>query len=102
MPTRPTKQLVTFDNPRPGRDYVIRHECPEFTAICPVTGQPDCGTIVVHYVRGLDSALYGVLWLAALLGVMLPDVLRTPWHLPPSGERRWCSGFSLSPSAPSS
>ena len=52
MPTRPTTQLVTFDNPRPGRDYVIRHECPEFTAICPVTGQPDFGTIVVHYVPG--------------------------------------------------
>ncbi len=49
MPTRPSRQLVTFDNPSPGRDYLIRHECPEFTAACPVTGQPDFGTIVVLY-----------------------------------------------------
>ena len=50
MPTRPSRQLATFDNPSPGRDYWIRHECPEFTAVCPVTGQPDFGTIVVLYV----------------------------------------------------
>jgi 7-cyano-7-deazaguanine reductase len=49
MPTRPSRQLVTFDNPSRGRDYLIRHECPEFTAVCPVTGQPDFGTIVVLY-----------------------------------------------------
>jgi 7-cyano-7-deazaguanine reductase len=49
MPTRPSTQLVTFDNPSPGRDYLIRHECPEFTAVCPVTGQPDFGTIIVSY-----------------------------------------------------
>ncbi|HEY6867777.1 MAG TPA: preQ(1) synthase [Candidatus Eisenbacteria bacterium] len=50
MPTRPSRQLVTFANPRPGRDYLIRHDCPEFTALCPVTGQPDFATIVVLYV----------------------------------------------------
>lgn len=50
MPTKPSKRLVTFPNPSPGRDYVIRHECPEYTALCPVTGQPDFGTIVVMYV----------------------------------------------------
>jgi 7-cyano-7-deazaguanine reductase len=49
-PSRPSRQLVTFDNPSPDRDYLIRHECPEFTAICPVTGQPDFGTIIVLYV----------------------------------------------------
>jgi len=47
---RPSRQLVTFPNPRPGRDYVIRHACPEYTALCPVTGQPDFGTIIVSYV----------------------------------------------------
>ncbi len=52
MPTRPSTQLATFDNPSPGRDYLIRHECPEFTAICPVTGQPDFGTIIVLYTPG--------------------------------------------------
>ncbi len=50
MPTRPSTALVTFPNPSPDRDYVIRHECPEYTALCPVTGQPDFGTIVVRYV----------------------------------------------------
>ena len=46
--TRPT--LETFDNPHPGRDYVIRHVAPEFTAVCPKTGQPDFGTITIEYV----------------------------------------------------
>jgi len=49
MPRRPTRHLATFPNPSPRRDYVIRHECPEYTALCPVTGQPDFGTIVVIY-----------------------------------------------------
>lgn len=42
--------LETFPNPKPQRDYVIRHEAPEFTSRCPVTGQPDFGTVVVEYV----------------------------------------------------
>jgi 7-cyano-7-deazaguanine reductase len=50
MPKRPSRRLVTFANPAPERDYVIRHECPEYTAVCPVTGQPDFGTIDVLYV----------------------------------------------------
>jgi len=50
MPSRPHRALETFPNPEPGRDYVIRHECPEYTAVCPVTGQPDFGTILVTYV----------------------------------------------------
>lgn len=49
MPSKPSRRLETFPNPEPGRDYVIRHECPEYTALCPVTGQPDFGTIVVIY-----------------------------------------------------
>jgi 7-cyano-7-deazaguanine reductase len=49
MPGRPRGKLVTFPNPSPGRDYVVRHECPEYTALCPVTGQPDYGTIIVLY-----------------------------------------------------
>ncbi len=49
MPSRPSRQIVTFANPSPRREYVIRHECPEYTALCPVTGQPDFGTIVVVY-----------------------------------------------------
>ena len=50
MPSKPSRKLETFPNPHPGRDYMIRHECPEYTALCPVTGQPDFGTIIVRYV----------------------------------------------------
>jgi 7-cyano-7-deazaguanine reductase len=50
VPTKPSKELETFDNPRPGRDYEIRMECPEFTCLCPMTGQPDFATIRVSYV----------------------------------------------------
>jgi len=42
--------LETFPNRHPGRDYTIVHSCPEFTAVCPVTGQPDFGTIRITYV----------------------------------------------------
>jgi len=49
MPTPPSRTLETFPNPEQGRDYLIRHECPEFTAVCPMTGQPDFGTIIVLY-----------------------------------------------------
>jgi 7-cyano-7-deazaguanine reductase len=49
MRKKPSRSLVTFPNPEPDRDYVIRHVCPEYTAVCPVTGQPDFGTIVVVY-----------------------------------------------------
>ena len=42
--------LETFPNPRPGRDYTITHTCPEFTSVCPKTGQPDFATIRISYV----------------------------------------------------
>ena len=50
MPSKPSRDLVVFPNPAPQRDYWIRHECPEYTAICPVTGQPDFGTIIVQFI----------------------------------------------------
>ena len=43
-------ELETFDNPHPQRDYVIKHVAPEFTSLCPKTGQPDFGTIEIEYV----------------------------------------------------
>jgi len=43
-------KLDTFDNLFPGREYTIDIECPEFTSVCPKTGQPDFGTITIHYV----------------------------------------------------
>ena len=46
----PSTELVTFDNPAPGRDYTIRMTLPEFTCLCPVTGQPDFATLELEYV----------------------------------------------------
>jgi 7-cyano-7-deazaguanine reductase len=50
MTTRPQKTIDTFPNPRPGRDYAIHFDCPEFTCLCPITGQPDFATILIEYV----------------------------------------------------
>src|SRR4051794_8395944 len=48
----PRSILDTFDNPHPGRDYEIEFVFPEFTSVCPVTGQPDFATITVRYIPG--------------------------------------------------
>ena len=50
MPTQPSKELETFPNPEPGRDYEIQMTCPEFTCLCPRTGQPDFATLTLTYV----------------------------------------------------
>jgi len=43
-------ELETFDNPYPGREYQVEIVCPEFTSLCPKTGQPDFGTLTFRYV----------------------------------------------------
>lgn len=50
MPSQPSKELEVFPNPHPERDYLIAFECPEFTCLCPRTGQPDFATIRIRYV----------------------------------------------------
>jgi len=45
-----TESLETFENPHPNRDYIIETVCPEFTSLCPKTGQPDFGTLTISYV----------------------------------------------------
>jgi 7-cyano-7-deazaguanine reductase len=50
MTTVPSKELETFVNPQPERDYTIRIDIPEFTCLCPKTGQPDFATIHIEYV----------------------------------------------------
>lgn len=50
MPKKPSKTLETFANPKPDRDYVIRMRMPEFTCLCPKTGQPDFATLYLEYV----------------------------------------------------
>ncbi|HEY6863028.1 MAG TPA: preQ(1) synthase [Burkholderiales bacterium] len=50
MPSKPSKTLDTFPNPNPGRDYRIHMRIPEFTCLCPKTGQPDFATLFLDYV----------------------------------------------------
>jgi 7-cyano-7-deazaguanine reductase len=81
-------ELETFPNPRPGRDYTIVHTCPEFTAVCPKTGQPDFGTIRISYVPGglcvelksLKLYLQGFrdrgIYYEAVTNVILDDLVR--------------------------
>lgn len=50
MSSAPSEKLEVFDNPAPERDYVIHMEIPEFTCLCPLTGQPDFATLIVDYI----------------------------------------------------
>ena len=50
MATTPTQNLETFPNPNPERDYRIHMEIPEFTCLCPMTGQPDFATLLLDYI----------------------------------------------------
>ncbi len=56
QPTPENVDLETFENPNPARDYIIRIETPEFTCLCPKTGQPDFATIKLEYVPA-DSCI---------------------------------------------
>ncbi len=53
MPTQARTEVDTFDNPMPQRDYTIRIKIPEFTCLCPKTGQPDFAVINIEYVADL-------------------------------------------------
>ena len=50
MPSQPSKELQTFPNPAPERDYEIAFDVPEFTCLCPLTGQPDFARFKIRYV----------------------------------------------------
>ena len=50
MASKPSKELQTFPNPAPERDYEIAFDCPEFTCVCPMTGQPDFARFTIRYV----------------------------------------------------
>jgi 7-cyano-7-deazaguanine reductase len=54
MSTQPSKELDTFPNPHPDRDYSIRIRLPEFTCLCPKTGQPDFATLYLEYVPDIQ------------------------------------------------
>ena len=46
---KPQMEIELFENPHPERDYIVTITCPEFTSVCPKTGQPDFGEIVIEY-----------------------------------------------------
>jgi 7-cyano-7-deazaguanine reductase len=50
MPSKPSKNLEAFANPQPARDYEILFDCPEFTCLCPLTGQPDFAHFKIRYI----------------------------------------------------
>jgi 7-cyano-7-deazaguanine reductase len=50
MPTKPTKELEVFENPQQDTDYTIRIQVPEFTCLCPKTGQPDFAELSLEYI----------------------------------------------------
>jgi 7-cyano-7-deazaguanine reductase len=50
MPSTPDRKLDTFPNPQPGRDYRVNIQIPEFTCLCPLTGQPDFATLILDYI----------------------------------------------------
>ncbi|HYA19546.1 MAG TPA: preQ(1) synthase [Burkholderiales bacterium] len=50
MVSKPSKSFDTFNNPRPQRDYLIHMEIPEFTCLCPRTGQPDFANLILEYI----------------------------------------------------
>jgi 7-cyano-7-deazaguanine reductase len=56
LPTRPSTALETFPNPAPAHDYTIRMTIPEFTCLCPRTGQPDFATLELEYVPDATCA----------------------------------------------
>ena len=48
--------LEAFQNKHPGNDYFVKFNCPEFTSLCPITGQPDFATIIISYVPEIGRA----------------------------------------------
>lgn len=81
MTTKPSKHLETFPNPRPGRHYSVEFECPEFTCVCPMTGQPDFADIRISYIPDEKcvelKSLKLYLWSFRQTGAFHEDVTNT-------------------------
>ena len=107
--TKPVKRLEAFPNRTPGRRYTVTLVCPEFTCVCPLTGQPDFGTITIHYVpdrKILESkSLKLYLWSYREEGAfhehvtnrILDDVVRAldPWYCKVTGDFNARGGISI-------
>jgi 7-cyano-7-deazaguanine reductase len=111
FPGRPEDaRLEAFDNTHPGRDYWVTFTCPEFTSLCPITGQPDFGTITIRYVpdrlclesKSLKLYLFSFrntgAFHEAVVNRVLDDIKRAirPRQLVVSGEFRARGGISIS------
>ncbi len=106
---KPERKLEAFPNRNPGRRYTVTLVCPEFTCVCPMTGQPDFGTITIHYVpdqRILESkSLKLYLWSYRQEGTfhehvtnrILDDVVRAldPWSCKVIGAFNARGGISI-------
>ena len=101
-------EIDVFDNPRPERDYAITHACPEFTSVCPITGNPDFGTITVTYVpdrkcielKSLKLYLFGFrqqgIFYEAVVNRILDDLVATchPRRMTVTGDFNVRGGIS--------
>ena len=108
MPAQPSKKLEIFKNPNPRRDYTIEMECPEFTCLCPRTGQPDFATIRISYVpdrrcvelKSLKLYLFGFrergIFYEHVTNVILDDLVRAvkPRRMTVEGEFHVRGGIS--------
>jgi len=113
MPSTPAKTLDTFPNPAPERDYHIHIEAPEFTCLCPLTGQPDFATLVLDYIpdrknielKGLKLYLWSFrdegAFHEAVTNRILDDLVRaiSPAHAVVTGEFAARGGVALKVSA---
>jgi 7-cyano-7-deazaguanine reductase len=100
MATQPSKSLETFPNPAPQRDYEIAFDCPEFTCVCPMTGQPDFAHFRIRYTPDAKcvelKSLKLYLWSfrdegafhEAVTNRILDDIVKaiTPRHLVVEGD----------------
>ena len=106
---KPQRKLEAFPNRNPGRRYTVTLVCPEFTCVCPMTGQPDFGTITIHYVPDLrileSKSLKLYLWSYREEGTfhehvtnrILDDVVRAldPWFCKVIGAFNARGGISI-------
>lgn len=100
--------LETFPNPNPERDYRIVHTCPEFTSVCPKTGQPDFATITIEYIpdeiclelKGLKLYFFGFrqqgIFYEAVTNRILDDLVSrcSPRYMKVTGDFNVRGGFS--------
>ena len=105
----PSRKLEAFPNRSPDRRYTVTLECPEFTCVCPLTGQPDFGTITIHYIpdqKILESkSLKLYLWSFRQEGTfhehvtnrILDDVVKVldPWYCRVVGAFNARGGISI-------